>query len=588
MERRTSMRRRVGVAALALIGTASAIALPANPASAFTRPPQSYGGYGSGVETFANIAPALGLAKAQVAIGRSAANSQGLTAIQDELGNTVSTPNPAKATRAFGEALELNVLNQPLRLVSPALADAPASSFATGSLLNLPVPPLANVSVLPGEATARFNDPGALCIIGADLARGRGAAASVSLLNNLVQLVSSGALPVSTVSRQLLTGQVRPDGSLAGPKLGVESEVIQHVVPATIASGGVLALQVDVAGDVRLRAHAGGLPGTGFIEYKPPPVLRLTFPPTGLVGAILIPLLNLVYSLAPGLQALAPYNPLTGVLSIPLGSTLSAIQPVVNLLASLGITIGEAPRAIGSTGAPTVSANGTSASSAIDLVRVRPAGLLAPLAGLVGDVRVGHMEVSAFAPAGGIDCPGLGVAKTVDRDPVQVGESFVYTITATNPYDCILMNVRVVDDIIPSNGVTFTVKGSNPPGAVVTDLGNGGRRVVFNNIGDIGPRASRQVQLQLTVDSASGTGRITDTATVTATCATGGGSGLTNVSINLTGTATLNAPQVGGGTASLARTGRNDGTYLALALSLMLALAGAEFLRRRSSEPSRS
>jgi len=579
------MRRRVGVAALALIGTASAIALPASPASAFTKPPQNYGGYSSGVETFANLAPALGLAKAQVADARSAAASQGLTPIVDELGNSVSPANPNKASQGFGAPLELNVLNAPLRLVAPAQADAPPSSFATGSLLNLPIPPLASVNVLPGEAAARFNDNGAVCIIGADLARGRGAAANVSLLNNLIRLQATEALPVSTISRQLLTAQVRPNGSIAGPKLGVESEVVQHVVPATIADpAGVIALRVEVAGDVKLRAFAGGLPGTSFIEYTPPPVLRLTIPPSGLVGGLVGPLLTAVLGLLPpAVQALVPFNPVTGVLQIPLGTTLAAIQPLVNLLASLGIVIGEQPRAIGSTGPPSVSAGGTSSSAAIDLVRIRPAGALAALAGLVGDVRVGHMEVAAFAPAGGVDCPGLGVAKTTDRDPVQVGESFVYTITATNPYDCTLTNVRVQDDIVPSNGVTFTVGASNPKGAVVTDLGNGGKRVVFANIGDVPPRGSRAVQLQLTVDSATGNGRITDTATVTATCATGGGTGTTNVSFNLTGTATLNAPQVGTTSANLARTGRNDSTYLALALSFLLALAGVEVLRRRSA-----
>jgi uncharacterized repeat protein (TIGR01451 family) len=197
------------------------------------------------------------------------------------------------------------------------------------------------------------------------------------------------------------------------------------------------------------------------------------------------------------------------------------------------------------------------------------------------------MEALAVAPAGGIDCPGLGVGKVTDKDPVQVGETFTYTIAVANPYDCILTNVRVQDDITGSAGITFTVGTTTPPASSVTPIA-GGTRVVWNDIGPIPARGNDSVQVQVTVNSATSNGRISDTATVTAACATGGGTGTTNVNLNLVGQVTLNAPQVGGVAVlpELPRTGRNDGLYLGLGLAFLLSLAGVEALRRRSRSHS--
>ncbi len=585
----TSMRRRIGIAAVAVTAMLGALTVSASPASAFTKPPQRYGGYGSGVQTSANLAPALGLANAEVATALSSSNSQGLTSITDELGNTVSSANSNKAAQAFGEALQLNVLNAPVQLVAPARADAPPiGPEVVNELLNVPVAGLASAAVARGRASARFNEDGNVCIIGDDMARGVGEAADVRLLGTtaapLISTASGANNVASSVSRQLLTAQVRRDGSVAGSKLGVESEVRQHIVPLTVAdSTGLVSLKVEVLGDARLRAFAGGLPGTAFVEFGPAPVVRITLPVAGTVGSTVLGLLMPVLgALTPALQGVVGFDPATGVLEIPLGPVLSTLAPVVNLLATLGIVIGEGPRAIGSTAGPTEAADGTFAAAALDLVRIRPAGALSVLAGVVGDVRVGHLEVAAFAPPGGIDCPGIGVAKATDRDPVQVGDSFVYTIAAINPYDCILTNVRVQDDISSTNGIAFSVQATQPPADSVSDLPGGGKRVVFNDIGPIDPRGSKAVQIQVRVDSASSTGRISDTAIVTASCATGGGTGMTNVNLNLSGQVTLNAPQVGQGVGELARTGRDDRLYLFLGLSLVVALAGVEVLRRRS------
>ena len=598
MKGTSSLRRRLGVAALALVGTMSAVALPAVPAEAFTKPPQAYGGYGSGAETYADLANQA-LAEARVAFANSAVNSQGLTNITDELGKQVSVADDDKAARAQGAALELNVAGQGIELVAPAEADAPPiGPEVVNSLLELPLAPLAFADTLEGRARARFNEDGNLCIIGADMANGRGQAANVQLLgpegengltNPLIQLEDPDTGErdvVNTISRQLLTAQVREDGSVAGPKLGVLSEVTQTVAPVTIADPtGSVVIAIEVGGVFQLRAFAGGLPGTGFIEYNPTfggqmPVISITVPPASPLFPVLDPLLG---ALPADVTALINYDPTTGRLLIPLGPILELLAPVVDLLATLGIVIGEQPRAIGGTGAPLERADGTASAAAIDLVRIQPIGPIAALAQLVTDVRIGHMEVLSFAPAGGIDCPGLGVGKVTDKDPVQVGDTFTYTITTTNPYDCVLRNVRVQDDITATSGITFSVGATEPPASSVTALA-GGTRVVWDDIGPIQPRSSKPVQVQVRVDSATRNGVISDTATVTADCATGGGTGTTNVNFNLRGSVTLHAPRVQGPDVGgeLPRTGREDGTSLAVGLSLLLALAGIEVLRRRA------
>lgn len=592
---RTSMRRRIGVIAASLTATLVTVAVSATPVSAsavLTPAPQAYGGYGSGAETFLDL-PAGGLAgslaEATVAFANSAVNSQGLRTVVDELGRVVTPDDPAHAARAMGAALELELLGSEIQLVADAVTVAPLSSSAEDSLLELPVSTLAFAEALEGRAVANFNQIGADCVLGADLANARGEAANVQLLGNgdpgtdgftnpTVSLRDGDAGTrdvVSSASRQRLIAQTRRDGSLAGPKFGVLSQVEQTVAPITIKDPvGLTVLSIEVAGVFQLSAFAGGIPGTGFVVYNPGtggqmPVVTISIPPTSVLNPVLAPVLGL---LPPDL-----FNPTTGLLVIPLDPVLDLAQPVVDLLASVGIVIGEQPRAIGSLGPPTEAADGTLASAAIDLVRIQPVGLLAPLAALIGDVRVGHMEVQAFAPAGGIDCPGIGVNKTSDRADVNAGETFTVSIAAFNPCYVPLTNVRVVDDITTTNGIGFTVNGTSPTGGTVSQEG-GVTRVVFNDIGPIPPRETRVVQVQITVNAGARSGRFTDTATVTGTC----GIGEANGNVNLIGRFTLNAPGVGAVGGELPRTGRDDRLYLGLGLSFALALAGVEVLRRRS------
>jgi LPXTG-motif cell wall-anchored protein len=66
--------------------------------------------------------------------------------------------------------------------------------------------------------------------------------------------------------------------------------------------------------------------------------------------------------------------------------------------------------------------------------------------------------------------------------------------------------------------------------------------VVWNNIGNISPGGSKQVQVDIAIDSDSASGTMKDTSTMTGKCATGNATGTSNV--NLAGKFTLHGPRI--------------------------------------------
>ena len=75
---------------------------------------------------------------------------------------------------------------------------------------------------------------------------------------------------------------------------------------------------------------------------------------------------------------------------------------------------------------PVLAGDGTHAAAAADVVRLTglDAGGGTTLAGL----RVGHMEASVSVPQNGIKCT-FPVTKVADKDPVNAGDPFTWTIT---------------------------------------------------------------------------------------------------------------------------------------------------------------
>ena len=126
-------------------------------------------------------------------------------------------------------------------------------------------------------------------------------------------------------------------------------------------------------------------------------------------------------------------DPLITVSTVLAGVTTPVIGPVTlssligaggialpgTLSGLIGLTLGGQPRALrGAAGTvPATAPDGTSASGAVDLLRLRLLGDDPPLV----DVGLFHMEGAVSVPAGGLKCQ-IPVSKVASIDPVTVGQ----------------------------------------------------------------------------------------------------------------------------------------------------------------------
>jgi LPXTG-motif cell wall-anchored protein/uncharacterized repeat protein (TIGR01451 family) len=156
------------------------------------------------------------------------------------------------------------------------------------------------------------------------------------------------------------------------------------------------------------------------------------------------------------------------------------------------------------------------------------------------DVRVGHFESNSQVPSGGIECH-IPVSKTPSSQTVQAGHPFTVTLSADNPYNCTLTNVKFEDKIDSETGDVKWTVGNTTPNA---DGSSTNSDVTWSGLPDIKPGGHQDVQITINVPADSPSGRLEDTAIVTGTCATGNGPGTANVSLN--GTVTLHGPTVQG------------------------------------------
>ena len=159
------------------------------------------------------------------------------------------------------------------------------------------------------------------------------------------------------------------------------------------------------------------------------------------------------------------------------------------------------------------------------------------------DLRVGHMEVSAQVPAGGIRCPDLPVSKTSDPTVVRPGEEFTYTIAVPavpNPHECTLTGVRVVDSISVVDGDIDTTVVSTDPPATSAD----GGQLVWEDVGPIAPGEQRLLRIVVRVDEGSSAGLLRNTAEVTANCPLQPADATTAVDVPLQGRIVVDVPEV--------------------------------------------
>lgn len=454
--------------------------------------------------------------------------------------------------------------------LSEAVAPPP-SDLVVNEIGPVPADPLAYATTLRGEAEATYFGDGACPALGADLAYGRGLAADLQLIDTDAAPDAEGEEPTletpvlrasaddsdrtvsSSLSHTFLAPQTNAEGDVVGADLAVLAETRQTIAPVTLFSGTPNEVTIELLGEWVLRAVATGVPGSARVEYGPGEVSPET------------PVLRILQ--ADSTETLLTTQDLFGEegLSLP-------------ALPLLELTVGEDPRAIGGgqDTAPEIADDGTRAAAAVDVLRLRvlsDAGL-----GEAVELRLGHMEVIAEAPPGGVSCD-LPISKASDPVEVLPGDTFTHTITVDNPFQCDLTNVRIEDRISATDGVTWTVDGADPEPASLSDS-----EVVWEGLGPIAPGEQLSVTITVTVGDDSEAGHFTDEATATARCEGGPVDANTSVdtAVDLDGSTVLEAPEVGerdpavqGG--DLAATG--GGTFVAL--TGLAAFGLAAVMRRR-------
>ncbi|HJV09470.1 MAG TPA: hypothetical protein VJ653_07305, partial [Acidimicrobiales bacterium] len=361
---------------------------------------------------------------------------------------------------------------------------------------------------------------------------------------------------------------------------GVVSETRQTVAPIVVSpAGGILSglasLQIEVAGEFGLRTIATGKPasvpgGGARVETLGNPLLTITGTLLGnpiAVGPITL-------------------NDLLGQGGFALPAGLAGL---------LRLDIATGPRALGGAfgSAPTATADGTSASGAVDLIR------LVVLGGNVLDLGVAHMEGAVTVPAGGLKC-SVPVSKVASVDPVTVGNDFQYVIRI--PSDIAKFNQFFNCDLIGISAVDTVTTESGNPRIQLLEASNGGvisgNKVTWPNLGNY---VLGQEPLALTITAriptSSGAGVLRDTVEVLAALGNCRGTGAAGSDIiqgnatipgiarldgsAITGAVTLVAPNVSRG--DLAATGGNSWPLVAGG-GFLLAALGLVRLRRRALE----
>jgi hypothetical protein len=376
--------------------------------------------------------------------------------------------------------------------LEPAVASAPpTASPVVEDTLPINAPPLLKDKALRAEASARALRTG--CVIGSDLALGRAEANDT----NVGEITGDPKSPKPILS---LDGDTPPRAisqSLARTRLvpiegqpnhfGVIAETRETIAPVTFFKGDKQReLTIEVAGEWVLRATANGTIGSVTLGVENAPED--------------LPLLRVIRRDESGKTTV------TSILSLDELSDLNG-GGGIDLGNGLELIIGETPRQLrGATGTPPM-ATGTRAVGALDILRLQvsddPDDALA---------RIGHMEAGVAVPPGGVACPGIAVSKKSSQPNVDAGSRFNWLIDVSNPNDCVLDKVQLVDTTQPSRGLVYRVISTSPQAKV------DGNTVTFAGIGPIPPGGKQSLRIDIEVDPASAGGRFTNLAVANGAC----------------------------------------------------------------------
>ncbi|MGH9281859.1 MAG: hypothetical protein ACRD0S_02865 [Acidimicrobiales bacterium] len=456
-------------------------------------------------------------------------SSAALPARTNELRRPLSPALAPANGYGVGNAAEVGFNNPPDRrgqfeLDDKSEAKAPPSGEPVSkNLTKVELDPVTDADLLRSSAAARAAGTG--CVVGSDLAYGLGEFTDTRLVRqsqaDAAVLSTSANQPPRGTSRsvsrtRLVTLPGRPLGLF-----GLLSETRQTIAPITILEGTDQELTIELAGEWVLRALSDGTRGTvSFgpdVEEPDIPLLRI-FDAEG-------ELIN----------------------EFTMDALLAKEGRAIEIADGVLVTLGEDPRAIGGDELSQPLTGGTLTAAAVDVARIQVANPDGPG---VSELRVGHMEAGVALPAGGIRCPDIGMVKESSPPTVKAGDSFTWTITVSNLNDCLLDNVKIVDNVTTAAGVGYEILSTSPA------ADRSGSTLTFSGLGPLAFGDSDTVSIRVKVADDAGADRFRDEAVATGTCgpATVGGDAAvdTPVQAAMQGRVVLEAPEVGRAAAAVA------------------------------------
>jgi hypothetical protein len=523
-------------------------------------PATGYAAYGTASVIHTDLLQAGGqrLENLDAAFSGATFSSAPVAATTNEMARVVAPALAAGNAFGRGSGLEVGLAvgkSDPNQIIPGSIAEAkapPSTQLMTTEVGPVNVAPLLGADLLRGQAQSKAN---AACTTGTDLSYGLGYAANLGLISAPNPTLSTAAdSPDRGVSQSRSHTFLVPQEGTSSPirKFGLASETRETIAPITFFKGQPQQFTLEFAGEWVLRTTADGK--TGKVFYGPGNVTPET------------PLLRILD------KAGAPTNIIT---------TQQLFGPNglnVNLPGVANISIGGPPRMIGGAATSKPVETATLAAAAVDVVSVQ---LLEGDTHLA-DVRVGHMENATAVPAGGIEC-GIALVKKTDKDIVGPGDIFNWTVTVTNPNDCVLQKLKIVDTITATSGILWTVDSSDPTADQKANSG-----LTWNDIGPLSPGQSKALNIHVTVLPKSGGGKFLDEAVATGVCGPAAGTAGADaaVGVPLEARVSLNLPEVSVALgALLPRELPRTGGVLAVVPAL--ALTGGGLALRRSNRRKR-
>jgi hypothetical protein len=490
-----------------------------------------FAGYGSGTvnHTVARLAGKGVDRDVNLATSHAAHSEAALPRWDSEIGRAAFPALAAGASHSRALAAELGEPGSDeedsILPLEAAEAEAPPSS---APVVQEPQPvnvsPVLKNRLLRAEASARAIKTG--CVLGTDLAVARANADDTNAADvkgdptSTAPLLSlNGDDPPRGVAQAVARTRLTPIAGQSN-RYGVLAETRQTIAPVTFFKGEPEELTIEVAGEWILRAAADGTTGsvTRSVENSADDDR---------------PLMRIINRDEQGRKVVTPIGDLDELASLNQGG--------IRLSNGVTVVLGEPIRGLREETGTSPVATANRAAGALDILRLQtgddPDDALA---------RVGHMEAAVAVPAGGAACPGIAVTKRSSQPAVDAGGRFSWTLELTNPNDCVLDHVQVVDTTQPSTGLAYRVVATTPPAKIAGDT------VTFDGIGPLPSGGTRALRIDVEVDPASAAGRFSNQAVATGACGsapvTGAAQDETNVeppsALDVVGRAAANEPVV--------------------------------------------